>query len=34
MILVSLGMLTVELVVITTNYEVVGIIKLIDLRIR
>lgn len=34
MILVSLGMLTVELVVITANYEVVGIVKLVYLRIR
>ena len=33
-ILVSLGMLTVELVVITANYEVVGVVKLVDLRIR
>ena len=32
-ILVSLGMLTVELVVITANYEVVGVVKLVDLRI-
>lgn len=34
MILVSLGMLTVELVVITANYEVVSIVKLVYLRIR
>lgn len=33
-ILVSLGMLTVELVVITANYEIVGVVKLVYLRIR
>ena len=34
MILVSLWMLSVELVMITTNNEIVGIIELVDFRIR